>query len=159
MREPDGMAHNLSGESHPHRPPALILSDEVEGVLHRALAMACEAGHAELTPEHVALELLFEDDTSTYLMRCGTDLVAVEARLREHLAGAEANSEADADAQPGPELVRLIEAATERAEDEGRENLMLRGTARRASPYGKPRASRSSSKSCANIPRTRTEAG
>jgi ATP-dependent Clp protease ATP-binding subunit ClpA len=60
----------------------MTFSDEVEGVLHRVYVAACEAGHAKITPEHIALELIVEDETGTYLERCGTDLVAVESRLR-----------------------------------------------------------------------------
>ena len=104
----------------------MTFSDEVDGVLHRAFLAACEAGHAEVTPEHIALELIVEDETATYLARCGTDLVAVESRLRAYLERINRNSGADVDAQPAPAFQRVIEAATERTEADGREYLMLR---------------------------------
>jgi ATP-dependent Clp protease ATP-binding subunit ClpA len=102
----------------------MTFSDEVQGVLNRAFLAASEAGHADVTPEHVALELIVEDETVMYLVRCGTDLVAVESRLREHLGEIEPDGEADT--QPGPELQRVVEAAIERTEDDGRDCLMLR---------------------------------
>jgi len=104
----------------------MTFSDEVEGVLNRALVAASEAGHAKITPEHIALELLVEDETATYLERCGTDLVAVESRLREYLGRIESNGGADAEPQPAPAFQRVVEAALQRVEDDGREYLMLR---------------------------------
>jgi len=104
----------------------MTFSDEVQAVLHRAFVAACEAGHAEITPEHIALELIVEDETATYLERCGTDLVAVESRLREYLGRIEPNGGADVDAQPAPAFQRVVEAAIQRTEDDGREYLMLR---------------------------------
>jgi ATP-dependent Clp protease ATP-binding subunit ClpA len=104
----------------------MTFSDEVEGVLQRAFVAACEAGHAELMPEHIALELIVEDETSTYLARCGTDLVAVESRLREYLQSMDPGGEADVDAQPSLAFQRVVDAATQRIEDDGREYLMLR---------------------------------
>lgn len=104
----------------------MTFSDEVEGVLNRAFVAASEAAHANITPEHIALELIAEDETATYLMRCGTDLVAVESRLREYLGTLEPNGGAEVDAQPSPAFQRVVEAATERTEDDGREYLMLR---------------------------------
>ena len=104
----------------------MTFSDEVEGVLHRAYVAACEAGHAKITLEHIALELLVEDETVTYLDRCGTDLVAVESRLREYLGGIRSNAGADVDPRPSPGFQRVIETAMQRTEAEGRETLMLR---------------------------------
>lgn len=104
----------------------MTFSDEVEGVLHRAFVAACEAGHSEITPEHIALELIFEDETATYLTRCGTDLVAVESRLRAYLERIKRNGGVEVDAQPGPAFQHLVEAAVERTEADGREYLMLR---------------------------------
>ena len=104
----------------------MTFSEEVEGVLHRAFVAACEAGHAELTPEHIALELIVEDETATYLMRCGTDLVAVDSRLRAYLERIEQNGGAEVDTQPAPAFQRVVEAAVQRTEDDGREYLMLR---------------------------------
>jgi ATP-dependent Clp protease ATP-binding subunit ClpA len=104
----------------------MTFSDEVEGVLHRAFVAACEAGHAELTPEHIALELIVEDETATYLMRCGTDLVAVDSRLRAYLERIEQNGGVEVDAQPTSAFQRVVDAAIERTEDDGREYLMLR---------------------------------
>jgi ClpA/ClpB-like protein len=63
----------------------MTLSDEVQGVLHRAFIGARELGHAVITPEHLALEIIREDETAAYLERCGTNLVAVESRLRDYL--------------------------------------------------------------------------
>jgi|SRR5688572_5627281 ATP-dependent Clp protease ATP-binding subunit ClpA len=105
---------------------AMNFSEEVEGVLHRAFVAACEAGHATITPEHIALELMVEDETGTYLVRCGTDLVAVESRLRAYLGRMESSGGEDVDAQPGPAFQRVVEAAIQRTEDDGREYLMLR---------------------------------
>src|SRR5215210_5627422 len=68
----------------------MTFSDEVQGVMNRAFVFATENGHEEITPEHVVLELMVEDETATYLARCGTDLVAVESRLRAHLSDIEA---------------------------------------------------------------------
>ena len=104
----------------------MTFSDEVEGVLHRALVAASEAGHANITPEHIALELIVEDETAMYLERCGTDLVAVESRLREYLGRIEPDGDAEEDTQPGPALQCIVEAAIQRTEDDGREYLMLR---------------------------------
>jgi ATP-dependent Clp protease ATP-binding subunit ClpA len=101
-------------------------SEEVDGVLGRAFSVAAEAGHAEISPEHVVLELIVEDETASYLMRCGTDLVAVESRVRDYLAGVEPGEDPEADPRPAPALERIIEAASERAEEEDRDCLMLR---------------------------------
>ena len=104
----------------------MTFSEEVEVVLHRAFVAACEAGHAEVTPEHIALELIVEDEPAMYLMRCGTDLVAVDSRLRAYLEKMEQSGGAEADAQPAPAFQRVVEAAIQRTEDDGREYLMLR---------------------------------
>src|SRR5580765_1423389 len=104
----------------------MTFSDEVEGVLSRAFVAASEAGHAKITPEHIALELLVEDETATYLERCGTDLVAVESRLREYLGRIESNDGADVEPQPAAAFQRVVEAAIQRVEDDGREYVMLR---------------------------------
>jgi ATP-dependent Clp protease ATP-binding subunit ClpA len=104
----------------------MTFSDEVERVLHRAFVAASEAGHAKITPEHIALELIVEEEPATFLERCGTDLVAVESRLREYLGRVEASGGAAVDAQPGPAFQRVVDAAIQRTEDDGREYLMLR---------------------------------
>jgi ATP-dependent Clp protease ATP-binding subunit ClpA len=104
----------------------MTFSDEVEAVLNRAFAAASEAGHPEITPEHVALELIVEDETATYLARCGTDLVAVESRLRDYLGGIEPSDAAEERVQPDDALERVVEAAMQRAEDDDRDHLMLR---------------------------------
>jgi ATP-dependent Clp protease ATP-binding subunit ClpA len=104
----------------------MTFSEEVEGVLNRAFAAASEAGHAEITPEHIALELIVEEETATYLARCGTDLIAVEARLRDYLGSIEPAEEEEPDTQPNGEFQRVVEAAMQRAEDDDREQLMLR---------------------------------
>ena len=104
----------------------MTFSDEVEGVLHRAFVAACEAGHAEVTPEHIALELIDVDETATYLTRCGTDLVAVDSRLRAYLKRIERNGGAEVDPQPASAFQRVVEAAEECAEADGRECVMLR---------------------------------
>jgi ATP-dependent Clp protease ATP-binding subunit ClpA len=102
----------------------MTFSEEVEALLHRAFVAASDAGHASITPEHIALELIVEDEPATYLARCGTDLVAVESRLREYLGRIEPGG--GAEAQPSPAFQRVVEAAMERTEDDGREYLMLR---------------------------------
>jgi ATP-dependent Clp protease ATP-binding subunit ClpA len=104
----------------------MTLSEEVEGVLQRAFMAASEAGHPEITPEHVALELLVEEETASYLLRCGTDLVSVESRLREFLGSIEPEEDEAPDTQPGAEYQQVVDAAMERAEDDGRESVMLR---------------------------------
>src|SRR3954467_1277559 len=104
----------------------MTFSDEVEGVLHCALAAACEAGHARITPEHVALELIAEDETATYLSRCGTDLVAVEARLRAHLGRLQSSGEPKGDTRPTAAFERVVVAATQRADEDRRETVMVR---------------------------------
>ena len=104
----------------------MTFSDEVEDVLNRAFVAASEAGHANVTPEHIALELIVEDETSTYLVRCGTDLVAVESRLREYLGRIEPNGGTEGDTQPSPAFQRVVEAAFQLTEEDGRECLMLR---------------------------------
>ncbi len=104
----------------------MTFSDEVEGVLNRAFVAASEAGQADITPEHIVLELIVEDETATYLERCGTDLVAVESRLREYLGGIEPTAGSEMDAQPSPALQSVVEAAIQRTEDDDRETLMLR---------------------------------
>lgn len=106
-------------------------SEEVAGVLHRAVLAANDAGQAVAMPEHIALELIVEDEAAMFLARCGTDLVAVESRLREHLESAGSEDEQDdpdgrGDAQPGAAFHHVIESAMQRAEDEGRDCLMLR---------------------------------
>jgi ATP-dependent Clp protease ATP-binding subunit ClpA len=104
----------------------MTFSDEAEGVLQRALVMACEAGHAQITPEHVALELIADDEAATFLVRCGTDLVAVEARLRAHLERLQSNDEPNADARPDAAFERVVEAAIQSADDDDRETVMVR---------------------------------
>jgi ATP-dependent Clp protease ATP-binding subunit ClpA len=104
----------------------MTFSEEVEGVLNRALKGACEAWHAQITPEHVALELIAEDEAATYLTRCGTDLVAVEARLRAHLERLDPDGEPQADPVPTAAFERVVETAMQRADDDGRETVMIR---------------------------------
>lgn len=104
----------------------MTFSDDVEGVLHRAFVAAREAGHAKITPEHIALELIVENETGTYLARCGTDLVAVESRLREYLGRIGSNAGADVDTQPTPAFQHVVKTAIERTKADGREYLMLR---------------------------------
>jgi ATP-dependent Clp protease ATP-binding subunit ClpA len=104
----------------------LTISDDLENVLHRAFVGACEAGHAMLTPEHVALELILEPEISTYLERCGTDLVAVESRLRAYLERIEHVSEDELETTPTATFQRLMNAAVQRTESDHREYVMLR---------------------------------
>jgi ATP-dependent Clp protease ATP-binding subunit ClpA len=104
----------------------MTLSDEVDAVLHRAFVAACEAGHTEITPEHIALELIDEGEIATYLTRCGTDLVAVDARLRAYLKRIEQNGGAEMDAQPASDFQQVVDAAIERTEGDSREHVMLR---------------------------------
>src|SRR4051794_38272983 len=104
----------------------MTFSEEVESVLNRAFLLASEAGHAQITPEHIALELIVEEEIATYLARCGTDLVAVESRVREFLESIEPDSEAEEDTQPGAEFQHVVDAAMQRTEDDERESVMLR---------------------------------
>jgi ATP-dependent Clp protease ATP-binding subunit ClpA len=104
----------------------MTFSDEVEGVLHRAFLAAREAGHAKITPEHIALELIVEDETGTYLTRCGTDLVAVESRLRAYLGRLESNGGAEVDTEPTAAFQRVIETAMQRTRADGRQYVMVR---------------------------------
>src|SRR3954462_6973467 len=107
-------------------------SEEVQGVLHRAVLGAREAGHPQVTPEHIALELIVEEEAAMYLVRCGTDLVAVESRLQEYLGRVDPDAEVDeefdaeADAQPSEAFHRVVEAAMQRTDEDGRETVMLR---------------------------------
>lgn len=103
----------------------MSFSEEVEHVLHRAAMAAGQAGHADITLEHVVLELMVEDETATYLERCGTELIAVESRLREYLGEIEPGDSEEV-ARPSPELESVLEAAFQRADDDGREYVMLR---------------------------------
>jgi ATP-dependent Clp protease ATP-binding subunit ClpA len=102
----------------------MTLSEEVEGVLHRAFIGAREAGHAIITPEHIALELILEEETAAYLERCGTDLVAVESRLRASLGKIE--RQAEPETQPNAAFQRVVRDAVELIEADGREHLMIR---------------------------------
>jgi ATP-dependent Clp protease ATP-binding subunit ClpA len=104
----------------------VAFSEEVQAVLYRALVGAREAGHAIITPEHLALEIILEEETSTYLERCGTDLVAVESRLRACLGRIQACGEAEAETKPTAAFQRIVATAIERTEADQREFLMLR---------------------------------
>jgi ATP-dependent Clp protease ATP-binding subunit ClpA len=110
----------------------MTFSEEVEGVLQRAVGSAREAGHPQVTPEHIALELIVEEEAAMYLVRCGTDLVAVESRLQEYLSRVEPDEEADpefdaeGESEPSAAFHRVVEAAMQRTEDDGREIVMLR---------------------------------
>jgi ATP-dependent Clp protease ATP-binding subunit ClpA len=104
----------------------MTVSDEVQNVLHRAFVGAREAGHAILTPEHIALELILEQEASTYLERSGTDLVAVESRLREHLGKIESSPSAEFETVPTSTFQRIVENAFQRTQADRREYVMLR---------------------------------
>jgi ATP-dependent Clp protease ATP-binding subunit ClpA len=104
----------------------MTVSDEVQNVLHRAFVGAREAGHAILTPEHIALELIVEPETATYLERCGTDLVAVESRLREYLGKIESNASAELETLPTSTFQRIVGTAFQRTQADHREYVMLR---------------------------------
>jgi len=104
----------------------LTISDDLENVLHRAFVGAREAGHSILTPEHVALELILEPEITTYLERCGTDLVAVESRLRAYLEKIEHVSDDKLETIPTASFQRLMNAAVQRTERDHREYVMLR---------------------------------
>jgi len=104
----------------------MTFSRDVEGLLHRAYVAARGAGHAKITPEHIALELIAENETGTYLARCGTDLVAVESRLREYLGRIESNDGAEVDTQPTPAFQRVVSTAIQRTKADGREYLVIR---------------------------------
>ena len=102
----------------------MTISEEVQTVLHRAFVGAREAGHSIITPEHLALELILEPETATYLTRCGTNLVAVEARLRSFLEQIAANAEAET--TPTPAFQHVVGAAIQRTTADRREFVMLR---------------------------------
>ncbi len=102
----------------------MSISDEVQGVLHRAFVGAREAGHSIITPEHIALELILEPETATYLARCGTNLVAVESRLRDYLGKIETS--AGAETIPTKTFQRVVGAAIERTQADHREFVMIR---------------------------------
>jgi ATP-dependent Clp protease ATP-binding subunit ClpA len=104
----------------------MTVSDDVQNVLHRAFVGAREAGHAILTPEHIALELIAEPETATYLARCGTDLVAVESRLREYLGKIETNANTGLETIPTPTFQRIVGSAFQRTQADHREFVMLR---------------------------------
>ncbi len=104
----------------------MTFSDDVQAVLHRAFVGARELGHAYITPEHVALELIREDETAAYLERCGTNLVAVESRLREHLQRIKSGGEGDAEPQPTAAFQRILRVAMEQTRADDREYVMLR---------------------------------
>jgi ATP-dependent Clp protease ATP-binding subunit ClpA len=104
----------------------MTLSDEVQGVLHRAFIGARELGHAVVTPEHLALELIREDETAAYLERCGTNLVAVESRLRDYLGRVDPVDDDELETQPTAAFQRVLRVAVERTEADRREYLVLR---------------------------------
>ena len=104
----------------------MTVSEEVEGVLHRAFAGASEAGHAIIAPEHMALEIIVEEEIAAFLERCGTDLVAVESRLREHLGRIEPGADAQAGARPDAAFQHIVASAIQQTEADRREHVMLR---------------------------------
>jgi ATP-dependent Clp protease ATP-binding subunit ClpA len=101
------------------------ISEDLEGVLHRAFMGAREAGHAVLTPEHLALELILEPEVAAYLERCGTDLIAVESRLRAYLERIEAVSDESLETLPSATFQSLMSVAIERTEEDRREFVMV----------------------------------
>jgi ATP-dependent Clp protease ATP-binding subunit ClpA len=104
----------------------MTLSDELQNVLHRALVGAREAGHPILTPEHLALELILEQEIATYLERCGTDLVAVESRLRAYLGKIESSAGDELETIPSATFQRIVGDAFEHTRSERRKYVMLR---------------------------------
>jgi hypothetical protein len=104
----------------------MTFSDEVQDVLHRAIVGARELGHAVMTPEHLALELIREDETAAYLERCGTNLVAVESRLRAYLGRVETVDADELETKPSPAFQRVLRRAVEHTEADDREYLVLR---------------------------------
>jgi len=104
----------------------LTISEDLEHVLHRAFVGAREAGHSILTPEHLALEMILEPEVATFLERCGTDLVAVESRLRAYLEKVESVSDDKLETVPTATFQRLMNVAIERTERDHREHVMLR---------------------------------
>ena len=103
----------------------MTFADDVQNALHRAFIGAKEAGHAILTPEHLALEVIADPETAAYLERCGTDLVAVESRLRAYLGKIEVSGE-EAETIPTSTFQHLVAAAAERTEADNREFVVLR---------------------------------
>ena len=104
----------------------MTFSEEVQGVLHRALVGARELGHAAITPEHLALEIIREGETAAYLERYGTNLVAVESRLRDNLQSVASSRGEEFELKPTPAFQRVLRAAVDRTEGDRREYVMLR---------------------------------
>lgn len=104
----------------------MTFSDEVTRVIERAYVGARELGHALFTPEHVALELIREAETADYLERCGTNLVAVESRLRDQLGLVEPVDPDRLETTTSPALERVLKRALKQVEADHREYLVLR---------------------------------
>src|SRR4051794_35348725 len=104
----------------------MTFSDEVQLVLHRAFVGAKDLGHPIITPEHVALELILQPEVSAYLERAGTDLVAVESRLRAFLQAIRLDPVIEGETIPTSTFQRFINSAIERTTAEGRQFVMLR---------------------------------
>jgi len=104
----------------------MTLSDDVQMVLHRAFVGARELGHPIFTPEHMALELILEPEVNAYLERSGTDLVAVESRLRAFLAAIRLDPVREGETVLTETFQRLMTTAIERTTADGREFVMLR---------------------------------
>ena len=104
----------------------MVLSDEVQLVLHRAVVGARELGHPIITPEHVALELILDPEVSACLERSGTDLVAVESRLRTFLKAIRLDPVREGETVLTSTFQRWMNAAIERTTADGREFVMIR---------------------------------
>jgi len=92
----------------------------------RAFVGARELGHAFITPEHVALELIREDELAAYLERCGTNLVAVESRLRARIDLVAPVDPDGLETTLSPALERIVKRAIRQTEMDRREYLVLR---------------------------------
>ena len=102
----------------------MTLSDEVQMLLHRAFVGARELGHPIFTPEHIALELILHPEVSAYLERAGTDLVAVDSRLRAFLKAIRLDPVREGETVLTATFQRLINSAIERTIADGREFVM-----------------------------------
>ena len=104
----------------------MTFADNVQELLHRAFIGARNAGHATVTPEHIALELIRETETAAYLSRRGTNLSLAESKLRQHLDGVELLSGNDLETKSTAAFQRVIQTAIQQTQADHREYLVLR---------------------------------
>ena len=102
-----------------------VLSGEVETVLHRGFARAREANHLLMTIEHLAVEMLREQEVVRYLRDCGTDLDTLTALLEAKVASLRTAQIVTVGTQPSGEFSRVIRKSIDDAAKVGRESVML----------------------------------